>query len=88
MCRTSVWSEENLEGKLFVQFVALIYMSYIKKSMNDNNLFKDYTMQELLGDLDVIERFEQPGRRHRIGEMTRKQVGLYRYLGVDPPTLV
>ena len=56
--------------------------------MSDNNLFKDYTMQELLDDLDVIERFEQPGRRHRIGEMTRKQVDLYRYLGVDPPTLV
>ena len=88
MRRISVWSEENLEGKLFVQFVALIYLSYIKKAMSDNNLFKDYTMQELLDDLDVIERFEQPGRRHRIGEMTRKQVDLYRYLGVDPPTLV
>ncbi len=88
MRRTSVWSEENLEGKLFVQFVALIYLSYIKKAMSDNNLYKDYTMQELLDDLDVIERFEQPGRTYRIGEMTRKQMDLYRYLGVEPPTLV
>ncbi len=51
-------------------------------------LYKDYTMQELLDDLDVIERFEQPGRPYRIGEMTRKQMDLYRYLGVEPPTLV
>jgi hypothetical protein len=36
----------------------LIYLSYIKKTMRDNNLFKDYTMQELLDELDVIERFE------------------------------
>ena len=72
MRHTSVWSEENLEGKLFVQFVALIYLSYIKNAMSDNNLFKDYTMQEL----DVIERFEQPGSQSRVGEMTKKQMNL------------
>lgn len=31
MRRMSVASEENFEGKLFVQFVALQLMSYIKK---------------------------------------------------------
>ena len=86
MRRTSVSSEENLEGKLFVQFVALIYLSYIKKAMSDHNLFKDYTMQELLDELDVIERFEQPGRRHRIGEISKKQMNLYASLGVQIPT--
>ena len=86
MRRTSVSSEENLEGKLFVQFVALIYLSYIKKAMCDNDLFKNYTMQELLDELDVIERFEQPGRRYRIGEITKKQMNLFRCLGVEIPT--
>lgn len=86
MRRTSVSSEENLEGKLFVQFVALIYLSYIKKAMCDNDLFKNYTMQELLDELDVIERFEQPGRRYRIGEITKKQMNLYTCLGVKIPT--
>lgn len=86
MRRTSVWSEENLEGKLFVQFVALIYLSYIKKAMSDSNLFKDYTMQELLDELDVIERFEQPGSQSRVGEMTKKQMNLYTLLGVDVPS--
>jgi len=86
MRRTSVWSEENLEGKLFVQFMALIYLSYIKKAMSDNNLFKDYTMQELLDELDVIERFEQPGSQSRVGEMTKKQMNLYTLLGVAVPS--
>jgi len=85
MRRTSVSSEENLEGKLFVQFVALIYLSYIKKAMSDNDLFKDYTMQELLDELDVIERFEQPGRKPRLGEITLKQMYLFKCLGVDSP---
>lgn len=55
-----------------MQFVALIYLAYIDKAMRDNNLFKDYTMQELLDELDVIERFEQPGHKHHPGEITKK----------------
>lgn len=86
MRRTSVSSEENLEGKLFVQFVALIYLSYIKKAMSDHDLFKHYTTRELLDELDIIECFEQPGRKRRIGEMTKKQMNLYKCLGVDVPT--
>ena len=86
MRRTSVSSEENLEGKLFVQFVALIYLSYIEKAMSDHNLFKDYTLQELLDELDVIESFEQPGHKPRIGEITQKQAELYDFLGVKCPS--
>ena len=38
MRRTSVSSEQNLEGKLFVQFVALMHLAYIDKKMNDTHL--------------------------------------------------
>lgn len=86
MRRTSVSSEENLEGKLFVQFVALIYLAYVDRAMRVNSLYKDYTMQELLDELDVIERFQQPGSRHHIGEMTKRQMELYRCLDVDLPS--
>lgn len=86
MRRTSVSSEENLDGKLFVQFVALIFLSYIKKAMSDNDLFKNFTMQELLDELDIIERFDLPGHRHHIGEMTKKQLYLYECLRVNVPS--
>ena len=85
MRRTSVFSEHNLEGKLFVQFVALIYLSYIDKVMRENSLYKRYTMQELLDELDIIERFEQPGRKHHVGEVTKRQLGLYKCFGVEVP---
>lgn len=44
-------------------------------------LFKSYTMQELLDDLDIIECYEQPGHRRRIGEMTKKQMNLFDWGG-------
>ena len=83
--RTLVSSETSLSGKLFVEFVALIYLSYIKKQMQDNNLFKDYTMQQVLDKLDVIECFENPGDKLRVGEVLSKQHQLYLDLGVNPP---
>ena len=86
MRRMSVASEENFEGKLFVQFIALSIMSYIKKSMDDNGLFKNYTMQSLLDELDVIEYYQQPGKAHHLSEITDKQRKLYEYMNVRCPS--
>ena len=86
MRRALVSSEQSLEGKLFVQFVALIYLSYIKKQMQVKGLLKDYTLPSLLDKLDVIECFEKPGKSLRVGEMLEKQKQLYHDLGVNPPT--
>ena len=85
MRRNLVSSEQSLDGKLFIQFVALIYLSYIKKLMQEKALFKSYTIPGLLDKLDVIECFEQPGRSLKVGEMVEKQEQLYYDLGVAPP---
>jgi transposase len=84
--RTAVSSDQSLDGKLFVEFVALIYLSYLKKGMQEKNLFKKYTMHEFLDELDVIECFENPGRDPRMGEVTKRQASLYEEMGVLPPT--
>ncbi len=85
--RTGVSSDASLDGKLFVQFVALIYLSYVKKMMHDAGLFKDYTLQGLLDELDIIECFEYPGQSLRVGEITKKQVELFNALQITPPSL-
>ena len=86
MRRVLVSSEQSIEGKLFVQFVALIFLSYIKKQMQVKGLLKDYTLPGILDKLDVIECFEQPGKSLRVGEMLEKQKQLYHDLGVKLPT--
>lgn len=86
MRRMSVASEENFEGKLFVQFVALQMVSYIKKQMDANGLFSNYTIQSLLDELDTIEYYQQPGKAHHLSEITQKQRDLYALMGVPVPT--
>lgn len=82
--RTLVSSESSLEGKFFVEFVALIYLSYLKKKMEENGLFAQYTLHELLDELDVIECFMEPGKAPIQGEVLKKQEDLFRKLGVKP----
>ncbi len=85
--RMQVSSELSLNGKLFVEFVALIYLSYIKKKMQDAKLFDKWTLQGLLDELDVIELFEAPGHGRVLGEITEKQKDIYAALGVPIPSL-
>ena len=83
--RVAVSSEKSLDGKLFVQFIALIFLSCITRRMQKNNLFARYTLHELLDGLDLIECFEIPNRRLQVGEMTKRQRELYAQMGVTPP---
>ena len=84
--RLLVSSERSLDGKLFVEFVALILLSYINKRMQEQKLYQSYTMQQLLDKLDLIECFHYPNHELRIGEVLNKQKELYLKLGVEPPT--
>ena len=86
MRRMSVSSEENFEGKLFVQFVALQMVSYIKKQMEENGLFSNYTIQSLLDELDTIEYYQQPGKAHHLSEITETQRHIYELMEVRVPT--
>lgn len=63
------------------------YLSYIKKRMQAEDLFRKWTLKGLLDELDMVECFEAPGNGRMLGEMTIKQVDLYQKLGIDPPSL-
>ncbi len=82
--RSLTSSESALNGKLFVEFVALIYLSYIKNRMDKAGLFSKYTMHSLLDELDVIECFTMPGKAAIPGEVLKKQEQIYIDLGVVP----
>ena len=86
MRRLLAKSEKNLDGKIFNEFIALILISHLDHKMKEANLYKMYTMQQLLDTLDVIECFEDKSHTLRIGELLNKQVAIYEALGVAPPT--
>jgi hypothetical protein len=68
-----------------VAFISLILLSYIKKKMQDKNLFKQYTINELLDKLDIIECFEAPKKKRVVGEILEKQKQIFIDMDVDIP---
>ena len=86
MRRLLVSSERSLDGKIFTEFIALILISYLDKKMRDANLYKNYTLHQLLDKLDVIECFEDKNKALRIGEVLSKQADIYETLGVEVPS--
>jgi len=56
--------------------------------MDDHDLFKSYTMQTLLHDLDIIEYYQQPGKAHHLSEITKEQASLYDAMEVEAPTWI
>lgn len=85
MRRMNVSSELSLDGKIFVEFIALIYVSYLHKAMLDANLYTKYTMHDLLDELEFIERFDYQDYAPQIGEVTKKQSELFEALNFQPP---
>ena len=84
--RLLVSSESSLDGKIFVEFIALILISYLDHKMKEKQLYADYTMQQLLDKIDLIECFEDKGHKLRVGEILKSQARIYEQLGVPIPT--
>ena len=85
MRRLNVSSDLSLDGKLFVEFIALIIISYIHKAMLREHLYKKFTMHELLDVLEMIERFDRKGHKPQLGEITDKQIEIFKAFNFEPP---
>ena len=85
MRRLRMSSERGLEGKLFVQYLALILVSELKHRMEQANLFKDYTLDEVLEAFNRVEYFIHPSFGMTIGEILQKQEKLYEQLNLKIP---
>ena len=83
--RFLVSSEASLNGKLFTEFVALILLSYIHKQMQEKELYNDYTLEQVLMELDSIQSFCEIGRSPIIGEVLEKQKKIYEALDIEIP---
>jgi transposase len=84
--RLLVSSEKSLNGKLFVQFVGLILVAGINQVMNNKQLYRHYSLQQLLERLDEVEQFIAPGRTSKVREVQADQTAIYDSFDIINPT--
>jgi transposase len=80
----SVYSYKNLEGEIFLQYISLIFIFYIHKHMKINNLYKNYSLETFLDQLDTIAIYDYKNSGIHYSEITKKQIELYKYMDVTP----
>lgn len=80
--RLRVHSEENMDAKLFVRFLALIVHSEIIRVMRKTDMFKKYSTKELLLELKKIKR-TTVGDEVIISEVSKKQKDIYNTFAID-----
>ncbi len=86
MKRLRMHSIETVDGRLFVQFIALILMSALRQAMRAEKLMKKYTVRELLLEMDSLTKIHYDGKYGIIlTEITKSQREILTLLNIDLP---
>lgn len=84
MKRLRMHSSASVNGRLFVQFIALIYMSALRKEMRESGLIKQYTVRELLQEMETLTKIKYSGKYGCIiTEMTKPQREILKCLNIE-----
>jgi transposase len=82
--RLRVHSQNRMQGKVFIGFIALVLMSHMNKIMLEKNLYKKMTMKGLI--LEMRKLRVQRIRGHRIlYPLSKLQKELFQAFGVPVP---
>jgi len=82
--RLRVHSDNAMQGKLFVGFIASVIMSGINKVMADNDMYKKYTMKELFRVLGKL-RIQEINDQSIIAPITKEQRLIFEAFDVSFP---
>jgi len=64
--RLRIHSTQAMEGRLFIQFIALILSAKIKHKMNEADWFRNHDMQQVIDEMKSLREVNMEGSRKRI----------------------
>jgi transposase len=86
--RLRMHSSGRMSSRIFVQFIALILLSQIQKTMRESTLSERYSPKLLLGEMEALTRINYTGRYKDItSEVSKSQREILEAFSIDPNTL-
>ena len=86
MKRLRMHTIETVDGRLFVQFIALILTSALRREMQTSKLSEKYTVRELLLEMDPLTKIRYAGKYGQIlTEITKPQREILELLNIESP---
>jgi len=82
--RLRVHSDDAMNGRIFIGFIALVLLSWLDKKMKDKKLYKNYTQEEVMWELKRLKIVEL-GEKRILTEISKKQFELFKQLEIPLP---
>lgn len=87
MKRLRVHTAGRMDSRIFLQFLALIYVNEIRKAMQADSILKNLTVRELMEVLEPLTRITYSHRYGRLySEMSKEQRHIFEVFGLQQPT--
>jgi transposase len=80
-------SKDVINGRLFIKFVSLILYSAIANKMREKDLFKYYSLREIMYELKKLKIVETHNGLSYLTELSKRQREIFSKLEVEIPTL-
>jgi len=84
LARLRVHSDNAMQNKVFVGFIALIIMSYIHNTMSEKDIYKNLTLKSLLKVLEKL-RVQYVNGSRILFPVTKQQKDIFDAFGFDYP---
>jgi transposase len=83
--RLKVSSREAMEGRLFLTYLSLIIYSALSQVMKEQDLYKSYTLSEVIYELKKLRVVTLNSGKSYLTEISKKQRMLFEKFGVPIP---
>lgn len=80
-------SKDVINGRLFIKFISLILYSGIGNKMREKDLFKRYTLREIMYELKKLRIVEMHNGKSYLTEISKRQRGLFDKFEVEIPII-
>ena len=84
MKRLRVYNSGRMKSRLFIQFIALILLSQIRKVMREQDLLGKYTARSLIMEMESLTTIYYSGKyKNKMSEATKVQREILKAFGIE-----
>lgn len=85
MKRLRIHSAAAMEGRIFIQFIALLLTTRLKQVMNEAGWYKNHDLQKVISEMKTVRSVSINGTRKKYTtELTPFQKDIYELYGLTP----
>lgn len=84
--RLRIHSDEAMEGRIFIGFISLIITSYIRKIMDEQKIYRSYSLNELYSELKKLRLIQFSNGKQILTEISSVHKEIFKAFGIELPT--